>query len=488
MTPSSVTMALFIPFPSRSRPHTRHNEVYPTTRPRMPNQLLLSPCFIFLCSLVCAGCNVSFDDNNVCGDGIVEPTEQCDGDSVPCSELGMSGNEASCLNDCTLDLGQCWTCGDGICSRSAGENQGNCHKDCPVPTRLTAGAGHTCLLTKDASLWCWGGNWSGQLGTGDTQDRPTPCPIDLAGPQPQSAQSIWAGKSHTCLLDAGGTLWCWGSNEHGESGGNAHGQPSSPVAVMEEDVVDACGGDYHTCAVIRGKGVSCWGWNLAGQLGVEDVETSDIPLEVSGLVDAVQVTCGSAHTCALTASGAVWCWGSNYYGQLGRITAEVTSLPVLAAEGFSGISAGAFHTCAWTSQGEIWCWGANSQGQLADGTRADSSQPRTTLLPKTAIRVSCGDEFCCMETIDDHVICWGQGDHGQLGIGESPYQDLRNPTNTIEEALTVECGANHCCAIKRNWSLLCWGANESGQLGNSSNDDQYGPMEVPLDLVECATQ
>jgi len=37
--------------------------------------------------------------------------------------------------------------------------------------QLTAGLGHTCARLDDGSVKCWGRNFEGQLGLGDTQNR-----------------------------------------------------------------------------------------------------------------------------------------------------------------------------------------------------------------------------------------------------------------------------------------------------------------------------
>ena len=44
---------------------------------------------------------------------------------------------------------------------------------------ITAGAHHTCVITVDAGVKCWGGNWVGQLGIGSNSDAWTP--VDVAG-------------------------------------------------------------------------------------------------------------------------------------------------------------------------------------------------------------------------------------------------------------------------------------------------------------------
>jgi alpha-tubulin suppressor-like RCC1 family protein len=82
----------------------------------------------------------------------------------------------------------------------------------------------------------------------------------------------------------------------------------------------------HTCAVDTGFFVQCWGHNAAGQLGVGRAPDSTRPQIVKGradesdepyLQDIVAVSAGGAHSCALSHRGRVSCWGDNREGQLG---------------------------------------------------------------------------------------------------------------------------------------------------------------------------
>lgn len=47
---------------------------------------------------------------------------------------------------------------------------------------IAVGAFHNLALQEDGTLWAWGNNEYGQLGTGDTQPRSQPIPVQgLAG-------------------------------------------------------------------------------------------------------------------------------------------------------------------------------------------------------------------------------------------------------------------------------------------------------------------
>ena len=70
-------------------------------------------------------------------------------------------------------------------------------------------------MTRDDTMYCWGANVSGQLGTGDVESRSVPTPV--AGDLGQ-VSSMSTGLSHTCAINAEQSLFCWGSNSEGQLG------------------------------------------------------------------------------------------------------------------------------------------------------------------------------------------------------------------------------------------------------------------------------
>jgi hypothetical protein len=73
---------------------------------------------------------------------------------------------------------------------------------------VALGRQHTCAIRSDRSLWCWGANAAGQLGTGTgTQDRTVPREVRPG----YRWRSVAAYDSATCAVRTTGSLWCWGT-------------------------------------------------------------------------------------------------------------------------------------------------------------------------------------------------------------------------------------------------------------------------------------
>lgn len=95
-------------------------------------------------------------------------------------------------------------------------------------TLLAVGGGHVCALEKDGTVWCWGANDKGQLGTGSTDTSPSPTPTKI--PTLSNVVDIVSGANHVCALEKNGSVWCWGLNDRGQLGAGT-ANSLSPVQV-----------------------------------------------------------------------------------------------------------------------------------------------------------------------------------------------------------------------------------------------------------------
>ena len=198
-------------------------------------------------------------------------------------------------------------------------------------TLVAAGAAHACAVS-DTSVYCWGNNFQGQLGTGaSSAPVPTAQPVlDTDGPL-TGVTDLSLGASHSCASTEDGRVLCWGSDIAGQLGAGTGEIQPQPVEVRNPEgtaplagVTSLAAGTNHTCARLESEEAVCWGQGVDGQLGTGDRSDSPLPryvMDPSGttpLEGVVQLAAGDSHTCALTDLRAVLCWGANWDQQLGR--------------------------------------------------------------------------------------------------------------------------------------------------------------------------
>ena len=175
----------------------------------------------------------------------------------------------------------------------------------PLPlqpvTALANGVNHACAIADGGTVYCWGYNLYGQLGSGDDTSTIDPTPVrGLPGP----AVALAAGMHHSCAV-AAGQVWCWGNNDYGQLGNDNPDGTLVPVAVqgLGGTATAVTAGYYHTCAVVD-NGIKCWGSNAYGSLGNGTDDDTYQPVSVSGLSGPFsQIAAGLLHTCATNAAG-----------------------------------------------------------------------------------------------------------------------------------------------------------------------------------------
>jgi alpha-tubulin suppressor-like RCC1 family protein len=289
-----------------------------------------------------------------------------------------------------------------------------------IAAAIGAGDKHTCATITGVGVKCWGNNNHGQLGDGTQTNRSSPVSVLVLG---SNVVELAGGTEHTCALLAGGSVWCWGRNDVGQLGTGTKVDSSVPVAVLMAGTATAiAAGDKYTCAAVSGGGVDCWGQNSGGQLGDGTTTDHSLPAPVTGLTARVQsLSAGQQHTCASLVDGMVECWGKNDKGQLGDGTSVSSPTPVVAlVQSVQSVTAGQDFTCAAELSGTIECWGTNTQGQLGTGSSQNTGAPAAvTPLPAGVSEISAGQSHACSLQFSGAVYCWGQNNHSQLGNGSN---------------------------------------------------------------------
>ena len=201
--------------------------------------------------------------------------------------------ETGNLYSCAIADGAAWCWGDGALGALGNGDQGdnNIH-DTPVQvvnldssvTVISAGADTACAVQRGVA-WCWGRGTSGELGDGREENRSTPVRVQGLS----SVTAIAVGEDYSCAVQHG-AAWCWGDNRHGQLGnGSAVSHSTVPVSVQGLDsgvTAIAAGGsvgtERYTCAIQYGV-AKCWGNGDFGRLGTGREESSNTPLQATGL-------------------------------------------------------------------------------------------------------------------------------------------------------------------------------------------------------------
>jgi alpha-tubulin suppressor-like RCC1 family protein len=132
---------------------------------------------------------------------------------------------------------------------------------------------------------CWGYNGPGQIGDRTNENRHLPRDVvDIHG----EIVSVSLGATHSCaLLDGGKDVKCWGHNFNGQLGEDSFAQyrqvPASVPGVPPGVKALAAGND-HTCA-LTDDSVWCWGSNQHGQFGNGGTRSTTRPVRAFGLKD-----------------------------------------------------------------------------------------------------------------------------------------------------------------------------------------------------------
>ena len=387
---------------------------------------------------------------------------------------------------------------------------------------LATGSSHTCAILDDGSVKCWGYNYFGQLGIGNTTDMYTPTDVDIGAGR--TAISIAAGALTTCVILDDYSLKCWGWNQYGQLGIGNNIDQSLPQYVdlgIGRSAMAISLGGRHTCAILDDASLKCWGGNTKGQLGLGYQNATlghNNPQIVNLGVDrkAVLLSTGIFNTCAVLDDTTLKCWG---YGALGLgnsssiiDTPQAVDIGVGNAVAVNSAGSGSqSHTCAIlaapsigysinttgdrgptsTYESTMMCWGAingngwpNNQGLYTQNYPVSRSESNVLSI----IAIDKGSEHTCIILYNNSLSCFGGQNSGLMGNGLSSSNiftlsdSLENPVNMglNRNTLAVSTGSGHTCAIDDIAQLKCWGSNGNGQLGTGNTTEHWTPKLIDL--------
>ncbi|MFF0477372.1 RCC1 domain-containing protein [Streptomyces sp. NPDC004284] len=250
---------------------------------------------------------------------------------------------------------------------------------------VSAAGGPFALAVRGGRVLAWGTNAYGQLGNGlTTPDKDGPVTRPAAVQSLNRVTDVSGGCEHAVALREDGTVWTWGRNNYGQLGTGTDADRNTPQKVPGLDgVVAVAAGCLHTLALTADGTVRAWGHNAYGQLGDDGVEHSKVPVDVRHLDGVTKIFTGAYQSYALLDDGTVRAWGENGNGQLGDGTAanRTTPVPVTGLTDVQEMASGWQHALAVRTDRSVVAWGDNSNGQLGNGTTESSPTPVTALPP-----------------------------------------------------------------------------------------------------------
>lgn len=305
--------------------------------------------------------------------------------------------------------------------------------------------GSSCFRRASGDVYCWGRNDKKQLGDGTTVNRAFAPWFPVKGLS--DAVQLTANNMELCAVRATGQVLCWGD-----------GQDPHPAGL--DGVAQLAKGFDHSCAVTKAGTVLCWGNNDFGQLGTGTNASSPSPVLALGLSGARKVTVGFRHSCALRNDGHVLCWGAG--NKLGNGGTGNSFVPVEVTGITDAVDlASANGSCAVLRSGTLTCW-RTMPAQIVGGTgmkhvTADWSPlnlPELDGEPQTLSHV-------CGVRNNGSVACWLWGvgapppssQTEQIEAFDGPGQPLMSRPLTGVASFSQRYWS--ACAVKESGEVLC---------------------------------
>jgi alpha-tubulin suppressor-like RCC1 family protein len=149
---------------------------------------------------------------------------------------------------------------------------------------FNTGQNHTLALKEDGSCWSWGRNAAGPLGNNTTTSYSSP--VAVVGGHAFSVVASGggsAGLAHSMALKSDGSVWTWGYNNNGQLGTNNTTSYSSPVAIVGGHSFFTIYAGQNYCSGYKTNGeIWNWGNNASGQLGDSSTTNRSSPVLVVG--------------------------------------------------------------------------------------------------------------------------------------------------------------------------------------------------------------
>ena len=328
---------------------------------------------------------------------------------------------------------------------------------------------HTLALWADGTVSGWGVAGDGQLTHNNEGDARVYTPVQIFKDADEKIPldnivMVAVGDRHSLALDADGTVWAWGANGVGQVGSNSLEQSVPyPTKVVDENrnplqnIVAIAAGANHSLALTKDGEVYAWGQNIRGQLGLgptlgdANYTYAQKVAFPNSNVKIVQITAGGNFSVALSTEGTVWSWGENRGGQLGiNMPSNTMSDTPRSVSESTGTGANRLYMV-----------------EIAAGGQSVSSGGDTVSNEGHVQAISVG------QSGTTQVWGWGTNAHGEVG-NQSAANIVLKPVvvewaAAVNNVVSLAVGNGHTSAVTEDGKAYTWGYNYNHQLGHGGN-------------------
>lgn len=326
----------------------------------------------------------------------------------------------------------------------------------PVWTHISSGGTHHLAAKSDGTVWAWGSNSNGQLGTGERGDAQY-SPVQVKGLS--NVVGLGTGNMNSYAVSKEGILWSWGDNTDGQVGDGketVRAVPSgdiiedhtrlTPVALKNIPPMTCVTGNYAASYSLDKEG-NIWGW------GFISVPYQTTPVKLKEWSKVKQFSVDSlGYILAIKQDGTVWTGNKKGPKQVAGLS-HVSSVATNSGTNF-----------ALKEDGTVWSWGSNVWGQIGDGTTIDREYPVQNPYMRNVKQIQATFGGPVYLKSDGTVWTHGSNIGGQLGNGS--YEASLTPIQVIGLRGIKEISSNNTggrvLALREDGVLWAWGQGPTG--------------------------
>jgi len=308
-------------------------------------------------------------------------------------------------------------------------------------SQMTTGFAYSLgLQSNGTALACGYGN-PGNLGLGSTGSPIEFFPLLVPANSPVSNWTqVSCGYAHNLAIQSNGTLWTWGYNQFGQLGTSDITNRGFPIQVGNLSTWTQISAGYNHSLGVQSDGTLwSWGYNSFGVLATSDITNRYSPVKVGTLSNWSQIVPASGGVIASLSSGTIYAWGNNTYSQLVRDNNIVYSpVQIGTSSNWTKVVYGYSWAMAQDKLGNMYSWGYNAYGQLGQNSTINFFTPtQIAALGSQVVQFACGYYHAAFVKYDGTLWAVGNNSYGQLGQGDYTHRSTPVQVGTISQYTNV---------------------------------------------------